>query len=144
MKLELQDEKGLTGVFIELPMAELKEALTELGSESVSAAETPDAAAQLKESQEKVADLEERLATAEGKTLDDYAPREKSAFVIAWARGLTSEDKAIFAEAVGITKAKEAPKAEVKEPEEEPTIIEGKTDKPGYKYLPVLNLSYKE
>jgi len=107
--------------------------------------------AQLKESQGKVAELEEKLTTAEGRTLGDFTPAEKANFVVTWAKGLSLEDKAIFAEAVGIpiAKATDAEVAEAEqrakaEAEEEPKTIQGKTDKPGYKYLEHLNLSVRE
>lgn len=136
MKLELQDEKGLTGVFIELPLEQVREGL---GLGSLSA----ESEAQLKESQGKVAELEEKLTTAEGRTMDNFTPVEKANFVIAWGKGLSPEDKAIFATAVGIPIAK-ATEAEVAEVEGEPAIIQGKTDKEGYKFLEHLNLSVKE
>ena len=102
-----------------------------------------EAEAQLKESQGKVGELQEKLAAAEGKTMDDFQPAEKADFVIAWGRGLSPENKAVFAEAVGIPIAG-ASAAEVAEAEGEPKTIQGKTDKPGYKYLEFLNLSVKE
>lgn len=144
MKLELQDEKGLTGVFIELPL-ELLRAEIGLSSSSV------ESEAQLKESQGKVAKLEQKLATAGAATMDDFTPAQKADFVLAWGRGLSSEDKAIFAKAI------ETPLAEVAEAqvteveakgeavvEEFPRMIQGKTDKPGYKYLEHLNLSIRQ
>ncbi len=147
MKLELKDEKGVVGT-IELPLEQIKEALG-LGSASV--AESTEADAKLKESQDKVGELEEKLATAEGRTMHDYAPRDKATFVIAWAKGLSPEEKATFAEAVGIPLA-EAPAAEAVEAEQEakaeesqePKIIQGKTDRPGYRFLEYLDLSVKE
>ena len=157
MQLKLQDAKGLTGVFIEVPLEQLKE---EIGLVSSEGAESTETAAHLKESQEKVvelegkaAELEEKLATAEAKTIDDFMPTEKANFVIAWAKELSLEDRAIFCEAVGISIAK-ATEAEVAEAEakqiaegkevEEPNIIEGKTDCLGCKFLKHLNLSVKE
>lgn len=101
------------------------------------------AEAQLKESQDKVGELEGKLAEAEGKTLGDFTPQEKADFVITWAKGLSPEDKAIFATAVGIPIVGAAA-AKVAEVEGEPNIIEGKTDRPGYRFLEHLNLSIKE
>lgn len=147
MKLELQDEKGLTGVFIELPLEQIKEGIGLLSSSPETEAQlkesqgkVAEAEAQLKESQGKVAELQEKLAAAEGRTMDDFAPAEKADFVIAWGRGLSPENKAVFAEAVGIPIAG----ASAAEAEGEPKTIQGKTDKPGYKYLEFLNLSVKE
>ena len=84
--------------------------------------------------------------------MDDFTQIDKANFVIAWARGLSLEDKAIFAEAVGIPIAKlteaELAEAEAKRKAEEekgePSVIKGRTDKPGYKYLDYLNLSVRE
>ena len=150
MKLELQDEKGLTGVFIEVPLEQVKEGLG-LGSSSVAESTEAEAllkehegnVALLKESQGKVAELEEKLARVRGRTMDDFTPIEKANFVINWARAQSLEDKAIFAEVVGIPIAR-ATGAKVAEAEGEPATIQGKTDKPGYKFLEHLNLSVKE
>ncbi len=157
MRLELQDAKGLTGVFIELPLDQLR---AEIGLVSSSVAE-PKATealkvevqsfeAQLEESQGKVAELKEKLAKGAGKTMDDFSQLEKATFVIAWGKGLSPENKAIFAEQVmeiPIAKATEAAVAE-KEPkakvEENPNIIKGRTDKPGYRYLELVDYSIKE
>lgn len=149
MKLELQDAKGLTGVFIEVPLEQLKEGLGLLSS-------SPETEAQLKESQGKVeelggqiAELGEKLATAEAKTIGDFTRIEKANFVIAWAKELSMEDKAIFCEGVGIPIAK-VTEAEVAEAAAkaaaaaEPSVIVGKTDRPGYKYLEYMNMSVKE
>lgn len=96
--------------------------------------------AQLKESQGKVAELEEKLATAEGRTMGDFTPTEKADFVINWAKGLSPEDKAIFCGAVGLPIAKASDAEEAQEPK----TIQGKTDRPGYKFLEYLNLSVRE
>jgi len=156
MQLKLQDAEGLTGVFIEVPLAELKE---EIGLVSSEGAESTEIAAQLKESKEKVAELEdkvatvveleEKLSTAEARTMGDFTPIEKANFVIAWAKELSMEDKAIFCEGVGIpiakvTEAEVAEAAVKKAAEDEPSVIEGKTDRPGYKFLEYLNMSVKE
>ncbi len=138
MKLELQDDKGSTGVFIEIPVAQLRE---ELGLVSSSG----EAEAQFKESQDKVGTLEEELkvALAGAKaTMADFTPTEKAEFVINWAKGLAAKDKAFFAEAVGISVV-----AQVEEKpadQGDPHVIVGKTDKPGYKFYEHLNLSIKE
>lgn len=142
MQLELKDEKGTVGT-IDVPLEEIKEAL---GLGSASGANPADASlqekatslgAQLKESTEKIATLETR-------TMDSYSPQEKASFVIAWARALPPEDKAIFAQGVGLTSAVAAePEAKVKEGAE-PMIIQGKTDKAGYKYYEHLGYSVKQ
>ncbi len=146
MQLKLQDAEGLTGVFIEVPLAELRE---EIGLVSSEGAESTEIAAQLKESKEKVAELEEKLSTAEARAMGDFTPIEKANFVIAWAKELSMEDKAIFCEGVGIpiaaaTEAEVAEAAAKKAVEEEPSVIEGKTNRPGYKFLEYLNMSVKE
>ena len=97
----------------------------------------------LKESQDKVGELEEKLARAESRTMGDFTPTEKAEFVIAWGKGLSPEEKAVFCEAVGIPMSK-ATDAEVALAEGEPKIIQGKTDKEGYKFLEHLNLSIRE
>lgn len=143
MKLELKDTEGKVKGTIEIPIEEIKASLASMESSD----------AQLKESQGKVAELEGKLAKAEGKTLNDYSPEDKANFVITWAKGLSVEDKAIFAEAVGIpiTKATDAEVAEAEqkakaeaEEAEAPKTIQGRTDKPGYKFLENLNLSVRE
>lgn len=153
MKVNLQDDKGLTGVSFELDLVKIRE---ELGSSSSTVAEPTETEAQLKESQGKVeglegkvAELGEKLATAEARTMSDFAPMEKANFVIDFAKDLSMEDKAIFCEGVGIPIAK-VTEAEVAEAaakaaaEAEPSVIVGKTDRPGYKYLEYMNMSVKE
>lgn len=94
--------------------------------------------AQLSEdSSKEVAELRQKLSRAEAKTMDDFRATEKANFVIGWARSISPEDKAVFAKAVGIPIAE----AEVAEGDQ---IIEGKTDKEGYRYLETLDLSVKE
>jgi len=143
MKLELQDAQGLTGVFIELPLEQLR---AEIGLVSSSGAE-PQASEALKvEVQSFEAQLKEKaaeIAKLEGRTMDDFSPTEKANFVLNWAKGLSPEDKAIFAGAVEIPIA-QATVAEVAEAEGEPKIIQGKTDRPGYRFLEHLGLSIKE
>ena len=150
MKLELIDLEGNVKGTIELPVEEIKANLA--SPESSKSAEDE---AQLKESQDKVAELEEKLATAESRTMDDFGSLEKGKFVIDFAKALSPEDKAIFAEGTGISQVRE-PEAEKKDDGEEPEdkaaevaeeegkVIVGKTDKPGYKFLPHLNISVKK
>lgn len=96
----------------------------------------------LKESQEKVIELEEQLQ-AGTRTMDDFSPTEKAEFVIAWGKALSPERKAVFAQAVGIPIAG-AEVVKVAEEEGNPKIITGKTDKPGYIYYDYLNISMRE
>lgn len=141
MRLEIEDKEGVFGTIEVTPeiVQELKEALG-LGAASV------ESEAQFKESQGKVGEMEEKLTKAEARTMDSYSPREKADFVIAWAKELSAEDKAIFAEGTGITIAPEVePKAEVAESKAEvPMIIKGPTDLPGYKYFEHLGISVKQ
>lgn len=148
LKLELMDAKGSTGVFIDLPLAQIREGI---GLVSSSVPNPTEAEAQLKEenegnlgllneSREKVAQLEEQLAASKGKTMDDFTPVEKANFVIAWGKRVSLENKAIFAEYMGFTIAG----AKVAEVEGEPKTIQGKTDKSGYKYLEAINISVRE
>lgn len=92
--------------------------------------------------------LAEGLNLAEDKTMADFSPEEKADFVIAWAKGLSLEDKAIFAEAVelpiAIATDAEVAEAEAKGEGEPPNVIKGKTTRPGYKFLEYLNLSVRE
>jgi len=145
MQLELKDEKGVIGT-IELPLEQIKEVLgsgSASGESEVQLKESQGKVAELEEKLGQVAQLEEKLAAAEGRTMDDFTPVEKADFVIAWGRGLSPENKAVFAQAVGIPIAG-ASAAEVAEVEGEPKTIQGKTDKPGYKYYEYLNISMRE
>jgi len=147
MQLELKDDKGLIGT-IELPLEQLKEAL-DLGSAST------ESEAHLKESQGKVAELGEKLAKAESRTMANFTPTEKAQFIIPWMRELSSEDFVRLATETGhdaqlvpatdaeVAEAEAKQKAEA-EVEEAPKTIPGKTDKPGYRYLEHLDLSVKE
>lgn len=126
MQLEVKDKDGVIGT-IELPIAELMKEVQDLGSASVADPSATEALkvevqsfeAQLKEKGEEIAKLGEKLTAAEGKTMGDFKPEEKANFVIAWAEGLALEDKAIFAEAVGIPIAR-ATAAEVAEGKPDP------------------------
>ncbi len=138
LKILKKEDKSM---FLEIP-DELLQQMTSMIS--------PSADADLQEVQGKVAGLEEKLATAEKKTMDDFTPAEKATFVIAWARELSPEQKAQFAEGVGFT-AKE-PAAETAEAEEKaetavevnPPVIVGKTELPGYKFNESTGLSIRE
>ena len=153
MQLEIRDKEGAFGT-IEVTPEKAQELRELLGLGTASA----ESEAQLKESQGKVeelggqvAELGEKLATAEARTMGDFTPIEKANFVIDWAKELTMEDKAIFCEGVGIPLAKvteaevaEAAKQAAGEAVEDPAVIQGKTDRPGYKFLEYLNMSVKE
>ena len=141
MKLSLKDSNGKSIGTMEFPVQEVAKSLSQSLSKSLeSDAQLHEA--ELKGSREKVVELEEKLANAEARTMDDFTPIEKANFVIAWAKGISPEDKAIFCEAVGIPIA-QATEAEVAEAEGEPKIIQGRTDKEEYRYLEYLNLSVK-
>lgn len=156
MKLELKDKAGKGIGTIEFPVEEVAKSLNQsLSSSLESDAQLHEAQlkesrekvlemeTQLKESQGRAAELEEKLAGADGRTMDDFAPLEKANFVIAWGKGLSPEDKAIFARAVGVSIAG-ASAAEVAEAEGELAIIQGKTDKEGYKFLEHLGVSVRD
>jgi len=100
-----------------------------------------------------ITELQERLSAAERKSIDDFSSREKAEFVIPWMQGLAAEDFVRLALETG----HEAQLVEVNDPAvvavlaemfrkqaEEPKIIQGKTDRPGYKYLENLDLSVRE
>ena len=139
MEIDLKSNEGKSIGKLELPIEEIaREIGQSLSSSSESDARLHEA--ELKASREKVIELEGELAQTEGKTMDDFSPTEKANFVIAWARGISAEDRAVFARAVGIPMATEAVVSEG----EEPSIIEGKTDQEGYRYLENLDLSVRE
>ncbi len=108
----------------------------------------------LKESQDKVAELEEKLAMAEGRTMDDFTSIEKAEFVIPWMRDRSAEEfvklalhtghEAQLAPATAAEVAEAEQKAKTEVAEEEPKTIQGKTDRPGYKYLEHINMSVRE
>lgn len=147
MKLELKDKAGKVIGTIDFPLSEVVKGLGQSSSSSSESVaqlkqENEGNLSLLKESQEKVAKLEEQLTTgarASG-SMDDFTPTEKANFVIAWAKGLTPEKAVAFAQHVGFPVAA----AQVAEPEGEPKTIQGKTNKPGYKYLDYINISVRE
>ena len=163
MKLELVDLEGSIKGTIELPLEELKTALalpklSEEAKAGLASSESSNDAAQLKESQVKItqlegdnAGLEDSLAEAVGRTMDDYSPIEKATFVIPWLRDLPTADFVMLARNTGheaqLVPAAAAEVAEVVaegEPKKEEVFIQGKTDLPGYKYFPNVDLSIKE
>ncbi len=106
--------------------------------------------AQLKESEGKVAELQEKLTAAEGRyaTLNDvlatFSAAEQKQLIVEVGKLLSPEGFVNFAIETGhLAHLVPATEAEVAEGEE-PNIIRGKTTKPGYKYLEHLNLSVKE
>ena len=166
MQLEIRDKEGVFGT-IEVTPEKAQELRELLGSGTASA----ESEAQLKESQDKVTELEAQRQ-AGPRTMDDFTSDEKAYFVINWAKTLPLEDKVLFAVGVGVVVAetvkaevaeakqkaeaaaaeaanaaeaeeKEGPAAEAEE-KVEPEIIVGETDLPGYKYFKHLNMSMKE
>lgn len=105
---------------------------------------------------ERIKQLDERLIAAESKTIDDFTPMERAQFVIPWLTGLDEEDFFTLARntghdvvpdpAVVSVLAETFPKPEEAKAkaEKEPKTIQGRTSKPGYKYLPHLDLSVLE
>lgn len=106
-----------------------------------------------------IAALQERLDAAEGKTIEDFSSMEKAKFVVPWLQGLSGEDFVRLSLETGhdaqlvevpdpeaVAKVTEIMKeqAEQAKAEENPKIIEGKTDKPGYKYYSYLDISMRE
>lgn len=110
-----------------------------------------------------ITELQERLSAAERKTIDDFSSMEKAEFVIPWMQGLSGEDfvrlaletghdaqlvevadsEAVAKVAEIMRRQEEEAKAKAKA-EEDPQTIQGKTSKPGYRYLENLDLSVKE
>lgn len=137
MKLELKDDKGVVGT-IEVTKEnaeELKE-LLDLGSASVAEAKLAEVEPQLEESRGKVAQLEGEVATLK-------SPETKAAWLKEF---LTPENFAVVATQLGYELPEKAEVAEAGEEAEvaEPTICKGRTDKPGWKYLPHIDMSIKE
>lgn len=89
---------------------------------------------------ERIKELEQRLAAAERKTIDDFSPMEKAQFVIPWMTKLSGEDFVRLAVETG----HDAQLVEVADPEAVARVVEGKTTEPGYRYLEHLGLSIKE
>lgn len=101
-----------------------------------------------------ITELQERLDAAERKTIDDFSQREKAEFVIPWLQGLDAEDFFKLASGTGhdvvpdpavvtvLAETFDKPVEQVEEPDE--SLIQGKTELPGYKYLENLDVSIKE
>jgi len=115
---------------------------------------------ELEQLQQQVKDLAERLSAAEHTTIDDFSPMEKAQYFIPWMTQLSKADFEKVALQTGhdphtvevsdpavvsvLEKTFKKQAEEAKAAGEEPKIIHGKTDKPGYKFLEYLNLSVKE
>jgi hypothetical protein len=90
------------------------------------------------------AELQEKLTAAENKTIEDFPAREKAQFVVDFCRSLPAEEKARLAAGIGLpVKTETLVLSEEEKPVPE-RWIEGKTDKPGYKYYPKLGGSVRE
>jgi len=108
---------------------------------------------------ERIKQLEQRLSAAERKGIDDFSPIEKAQYFIPWMSQLSKADFEKIAletghdpgtvevndpAVVAMLEDSFRKQAEEQKDEEEPNTIQGKTDKPGYKYLDYLNLSIKD
>lgn len=94
---------------------------------------------------------EGKLANGDARTMDDFTPTEKAAFVIPWLQDLATTDFVKLARHTGheaqLVPAAAAEVAEVPaegETRKEELFLQGKTDLPGYKYFPHVDLSVKE
>ena len=102
-----------------------------------------------KQQGERIKQLEQRLAAAESRTIDDFSPVDKAEFVIPWLAGLDDQEFFKLARGTGHDVVPDPAVVTIlaetfeKQAEEE-TIIPGKTELPGYRYLETLNLSVKE
>jgi len=104
---------------------------------------------------ELIKQMEQRVAAAESRTIDDFSSMEKAEFVMPWLEGLNDQDFFKLARNTGhdvvpdpavvsiLAEAFEK-QAEEAKAEENPRFIRGKTDRPGYRYLEPLNLSIRE
>lgn len=108
---------------------------------------------------EQLKELQVRLDAAERKTIDDFTPIEKAQFIIPWMKELNGEDFVKLSLKTGHdAQLVEVPdpkaqaeiaeffrqQAEEQKEAENPKIIHGKTDKPGYIYYDYLNVSMRE
>jgi len=92
-----------------------------------------------------ITELQERVAAAERKSMDDFSPREKAEFVIPWLEGLNEKDFFTLARDTGHDVVPDPAVVTIlaetfKEPAPE-SVIQGKTELPGYRYLEMLELS---
>ena len=107
-----------------------------------------------------IALLDERVAAAERKTIDDFSPMEKAKYFIPWMSRLSEADFDKIAMETGhdahtvevydhvlmnqLAESFKKPAEEAKAAGEGPAIIEGKTDKPGYRFYSTVNLSVRQ
>lgn len=104
---------------------------------------------QLQQQDELIKQLEQRLSAAERMTIDDFSPREKAEFVIPWLQGLDDKDFFTLSKNTGHDAVPDPAVVTIladtfREQVKDKTVIKGKTDRPGYRYLDYLNLSVKE
>lgn len=99
---------------------------------------------------ERIKQLEQRLSAAESKSIENFSAREKAEFLIPWMRELSGEDFVRLA----INTGHDAQLVPAVDPEasaaiaetfrkqaEEATVIQGKTELRGYRYLEHIDLS---
>lgn len=105
---------------------------------------------ELEQLQQQVKDLAERLSAAERQTIDDFSPMEKAKYFVPWMQELSGEDFVKLAINTGhdaqlvpaVDPELTAAIAETfRKQEEEAKVIQGKTDRPGYRYLEHLDMS---
>lgn len=102
-----------------------------------------------KDDGEAIAELQKRLSVAERKTIDDFSPVEKAEFLIPWLKGLNEQDFFTLAKGTGhdvvhdpavVTMLAETfPKQA-----EEPNVVKGKVDEPGWSYLETMDVSIRK
>jgi len=107
-----------------------------------------------------ITELQGRLSAAERKGIEDFSAREKAEFFVPWMRRLDPEEFAYLSQETGhevqlvpaadpelvaaMAETFQRQAEEAKARGEKPRTVLGKTSKPGYKYLKVLNLSVRE
>jgi len=111
---------------------------------------------QLEQLQQQVKDLTERLDAAERKSIDDFGPREKAEFLIPWMRELSDADFMRLSVGTGHYVIPDPGVVEVVDPKAlaaiaetfqelaPESVVQGKTDLPGYRYFETINLSVRE
>ena len=117
------------------------------------------------ESSASEAQLKERITSLESRKIRDYPAAEQGAYLMETLNEMGPETVAVLLVKSGkASMLREATEAEVAEAEvaeaekheegstgdeeaqvnEDPEVIEGQTDKPGYRYLQMLNVSIKD
>lgn len=98
-----------------------------------------------------ITELQERLRAAERKTIDDFSSMEKAGFVVPWLQGLDDKDFFTLARNTGHDVVPDPAVVSVladtfreQAEAENPSTIQGRTDRKGYRYLEHLNLSIRE